>query len=325
MAFGISNFEQLPWYIQVALEDMEVRIQALLRNVQTDVLASAASSAALTLASEGRHWKSRAPWLMDDPSSATPNIVGLVPPKLLATTINNYAPQGIDDAVMLELESSVGDVTITGITPRAGGHKRLMMIRNRDSQRTITLAHANSGSVATAQFDLPSSTNVALGPKQNSWMYYDPNRDGGKWTMFVTPQQSGGLATMTNGYTVVSKSLSEAELEAGNAGIEIVAATAGKIIVPISLVVYVNTTVSYTNNPSWSLRYDNGTAPSLTSAQNFSMTGTGAVYRWFEAAAASLAADPTNVNMSFWSNAALTGSGTATGELILAYVLVDGF
>lgn len=326
MAFGISNFEQLPWYIQVALEDMEVRIQALLRNVQTDILASASSTASATAASEGRHWKAVAPWLMDDPASATPNVVGLVPPTLLATTINNYAPQGIDDAVMLELESSVGDVTITGIKPRPGGVKRLMMIRNRDSQRTITLAHANSGSLATAQFDLPSSVAVALGPKQNAWMYYDPNRDGGKWTMFVTPNQSGGISSTTvgGGLLVTEFSLTEAQLEAmtSAAGVEVVAAPgAGYKFYIVAFTVQSVIATGYSNAPSYVMEITGGAVTSTTSgAPGLNATGTTHVSGAPNADSFSETTfNPENLGITIRLSAALTGSGSATAKGAVAY------
>ena len=203
MAFGIANYEQLPWYIQVALEDMEVRMQRLLRNVANpDTVTNEPSPVEVI---EGHHWR-KGPWLLDDKRAAEPNVVGLRPPKLSTGTYHNYEPQGIDDAVILELEPDGGDVTLTGIKAGNGLLKRFLFLRNRDSSRSLTLAHLNTGSLTPYRFDLPGGLDLTMGPNQNTWLYYDPARSA--WVCTVTPNQAGGLGA-ANPWTRVVKEADE--------------------------------------------------------------------------------------------------------------------
>ena len=170
---------------------------------------------------------------------------------------------------------------------------------------------------------MPNDVNVVLAAGQAMWLYYSIYRD--RWIPFITPHSSGGLATMTNGYNVADITLTEAAIESANSGIELVAATAGKVILPLRLVAYMNITDDYTNNPAWSLRYNNGASPSISSAPNFSMTATGSKYVIFDQTSVALGFDPTNLNMTLWANANPTGVGAATGTAVLSYALVDGF
>ena len=40
-------------------------------------------------------------------------------------------------------------------------------------------------------------SNIILGPKQNIWLYYDPDRSA--WTSFITTHEAGGLGSGLNG------------------------------------------------------------------------------------------------------------------------------
>ena len=143
----------------------------------------------------GRHWKTPGPWLFDERGAANEHMVGLRPPVLAAGTYNDYAPQGINDAVILEIEPDGGTVTLTGLRQHQGiaRNKRMLLIRNRDSAESLILVHNSASSSTGSRFFLPGNANVTMGPGQNIWLYYDPAKDG--WTAAITPHLSGGLGT----------------------------------------------------------------------------------------------------------------------------------
>lgn len=193
----------------------------------------------------GQWWKT-GPWLLDDPTAAQPRKASLKPPKLSTGTYHNYTPDGIDTAVVLELEPDGGDVTLTGLKQVEGAVQvRLLMLRNRDSGSSLILKHEDTNSIAEYRFDLPESLDVTLDPGQNVWLYYDPDRNGGRWTAAITGQATG--AVISNGpesstapggggagdISSVEVTLSLADLVAGTP-ITLIAGVAGKIIVPIS-------------------------------------------------------------------------------------------
>ena len=213
----------------------------------------------------GRRWTGGGqPWTLDDPTSAAlEHVVGIRPPDPPAGTYHNYAPLGIDGAVMLELQPS-GAMTLTGITVADRNQKRLMAIRNRDSTNTITMKHADTGSLAPNRFSLPNSLDLAIAPGQNHLLYYDPGRAA--WTVFssskaqvvlttdvtgVLPAANGGASVLTTTFA-----LTEAQLEAmPTTPVTVIAAVAGKVIVPIWWAV--KTTITVTAGTGY------GTAPSL--------------------------------------------------------------
>lgn len=189
MSFGITNFERLPWYIQVALEDMEAQFQAWLRHGHNADGSHTTTNGVNNFESEG-HWWRRGPWIFDDPRALDNHVAGLRPPNTPAGTYHNFAPQGIDSCVILEIEGT-GPIILTGLKARLGFHKRLLMLRNRDSIHPVTLKHENTGSFRTNWFNLPGDMDVVLAPNQNIWLYYDRGRNA--WTAAITPCQFGGI------------------------------------------------------------------------------------------------------------------------------------
>lgn len=190
----------------------------------------------LIVAGQDGLWLKKGPFLIDDPTATNPNIAGLVPPKLATGTFDNYEPAGIDDCFLLELEPDGGAATLTGIKARAGGSfKRMMIIRNRDTAQNLILKHANTGSQAPNRFDLPSSTDITLGPGQAAWMYSDPNR--GAWTLIITSMVAGGAGAIVSQDAVlfVDITLTDAQVKGlGTTPVTVVSAVAGKIIYPIA-------------------------------------------------------------------------------------------
>ena len=192
------------------------------------------------------------PWTLDS-LVPTSNICVLRQDPAAGVTYNDYAPEGIDKAVALELEPGAG-ATITGIR-QFQRQRRFLGIINRDSAENLTLAHENTGSTARYRFKLPSSTDIVLGPNEAAWMYYNIGAE--RWQLFITPHSSGGLS---GGGTLVATAdiaISEAAFEAANGTpIEMVAAPgAGIIAVPITLAIKTMPTVGYSSAPDWRLRW----------------------------------------------------------------------
>lgn len=147
--------------------------------LKSSAIVAAQSAGAPT--DEEHNWRS-GPWTFDDPQEADPHIAGIRPPKTPAGTYHDYAPKGIDSAVIIELEPD-GAVTFTGIKAPSPYRKRVVLFRNRDSTNSITLKHANTGSQPQNQFDLPGNVDFVVGTKQSIWMYYDIGRAA--WTKVV--------------------------------------------------------------------------------------------------------------------------------------------
>jgi hypothetical protein len=149
-----------------------------------------------------RWWRSPGPWLFDDRNAENPNAVGLrvtVP----TGTYNDYAPTGINDAVVLDIEPTGGTVTLNGLRQHLGiaRNKRMLLVRNSSTSQSLTLKHNNTSSSSGSRFFLPADTDITMSAGQNVWLYYDPARDG--WTAAITANAAGGLsgaggATTTN-------------------------------------------------------------------------------------------------------------------------------
>lgn len=137
-------------------------------------------------AEEG-HWWKRGPWIFDTPTS---HDAFIYTPTLPASTINDFAPRGIDTAIGIEFNLG-GNISITGIKAPAGNYRRLLVIRNQSASSTITLKHANTSSAELNRFDNPGAVDIVVGSKQTAWLYYDA--DNRRWGQFITGNTSGGL------------------------------------------------------------------------------------------------------------------------------------
>lgn len=157
----------------------------------TDIISRAQNSGQLWL---------RGPWRLDDPDAPNPHQVALRPPVTASGTHHNFAPIGIDTAVVAEIEPSGGNVTLTGLKAIDGSrHKRILLFRNVSDTYSVILKHQNSGSLSAYRFDMPGGADVTLLPDQNVWLYYDPHR--GSWSAAITDNSYLGGQT----WTIVSK------------------------------------------------------------------------------------------------------------------------
>lgn len=268
--YGLNFRDELPPAVVEELDLLVAKLKAIILREHNedgthDFTRSESSPAAITQIinnsqDQGQWWKT-GPWKIDDPASATPHKAGLRPANPAAGTYNNYAPAGIDDAVVLEIEPD-GDITITGIQALPG-YKRLLMIRNKDSTNSITLAHADTGSIEAFRFDLPSALDIELSPNQNAWLYYDPSRE--RWTAAITPQAAGGLGGEGGSggggadpvVQVAEVTISDAELNSLNTSPKelIAAPAADEIIVPLWISTNVNVTGGFNNQTNGTVRW----------------------------------------------------------------------
>lgn len=144
-----------------------------------------------TKVTDEEHWWRNGPWTLDDPSAGDPHVAGLRPPDIPGGSYNDYAPAGIENAIVVEVEPITSNVTLTGLKAPSPMRKRMILFRNRDSSLSVILKHADTGSQPQNRFNLPSSTDIELGPYQNVWLYYDLAR--GSWTAAITTQKAGGF------------------------------------------------------------------------------------------------------------------------------------
>lgn len=288
-----------------------------------------------TLSPQDGLWLKRGPFLLDDTTANNPDIAGLRPPKIATGTYNNYEPSGVGDAFLIELEPDGGTVTLTGLKARGGiAPKRLIVLRNRDSSVDLVLVHESTSSQAPNRFDLPSSTDVTLGPGESAWLYYDPNRNGGRWTFIITTQTSGGTgALVVGGGNVVqfaSLSVTDAQIKTLNSvPLEIVAAPgSGKVIIPLWWYLRRNTAGgAYSANPSFHVRYGTaGTDSTLFGGVTIALTvaADNANYRSSPDTTAVVGVDLTNNGLNVKTSADVTGGNAAnTLKVSVAYYVHD--
>ena len=266
----------------------------------------------------GIRW-SLGPWVLTRPGAV------LRPAVLTSATYNDYNPSGIDACILLDLEPSGVNPTITGIATNNRDVYRFLHVANRDSTRKITLTHQGAGSTAAYRFDLPENQNMVLGPREGGTLFYDPPR--GNWRMLEAPQESGGVRAILE-VRSAELVLTEAQLESGNTTpIEIVAAQgAGKIILPVEHYVELIVTTGYTSSPSFNLVHD-GQALSL--AVNISPNwGVVATTRNRQiVSSATPTYDPANLSLKVRLSAdpGTPGTGVATAKVGVAYYVLSGF
>lgn len=303
----------------------DINIDSITQNNNTDQNTTPSASKIGNIAREkSGHWWLQGPWLFDDPNS---DVASIRPPIQAVGTYDNYAPAGIDNAVILELEGA-GATTFTGLRHSVGGVKRMLLIRNRDSSATITLKHSNSGSSPQYRFDLPGSVDVEIGPKQNMWLYYDPDRDGGRWTAAITKQQSGGLAS-TSIVLEATITLSESQLENLNTTpVTVVAAQGAEtIIIPLYFLIELTVTTGYGASPTFSLRHPGASSITGSANPSWSTTGTKTCTAFGVATNYSTAGgglDPRNLALEIIASADNVGAGVATARVIVVYHVASG-
>jgi hypothetical protein len=118
--------------------------------------------------------------------------------------------------------------------------------------------------------------------------------------------------------------ISELELESGSTSpITLVAAVAGKVIVPLSAIFVVTTTVVYTSSPQWRLRYA-GIAQTISGAASPSLQATVTARGTLGLLTViDNSADPTGAALVLSLQSNPTGTGTATAKIHVAYYLAD--
>lgn len=241
--YGLHFREQLPTSTEGEFDALVSRLKSLLLKEHNDdgshklftnsLIANPNSTLGKNILEEEGHWWRKGPWRLDDPRATDKHIVGLRPSDPAAGTYNDYAPDGIDTAVLVEIEP-LGDITLTGLKAPLGRNKRFLILRNRDSSATITLSHNSSLSALPNRFSLPSGEDLELGPRQAVWLYYDPTATA--YTLSVTSHVAGGIASGGN-MREASRSLTYIELRnLGSTPLEIIPAPGAEdILFPIEM------------------------------------------------------------------------------------------
>ena len=135
----------------------------------------------------GTHW-TKGPWLFD----LHPADVAILRPPQTSGSYNDFNPQGLDTAVGMEIEPST-NTTLTGLNATQGRQRRLFLLRNRDSSRTVTLKHQSASSSAANRFDLPGAADLVIQPNGALLIWYDDSRE--RWTAF-TPESTSTTSAM---------------------------------------------------------------------------------------------------------------------------------
>jgi hypothetical protein len=194
MPYALRYREELPESVKRELDDMVAfynRMFGIAFNEDGTLKASALVIPQGSPVLDEEHWWRNGPWTFDDPSAGDPNVAGIRPPSIPGGTYNDYAPAGIEKAIIIQVDPDTSTVTLTGLKAPSPMRKRMILFRNGDSVYSVILKHANAGSQPQNQFSLPSSTDIELGPLQNAWLYYDMVI--GAWTAAITTQKAGGF------------------------------------------------------------------------------------------------------------------------------------
>ncbi len=325
MSFGIANFDSLPDNVKLAFEDLEAWANAfLLKEHNSDgthksVLAQVDSTLSPTEQVEETHHWYRGPFTFDQVGVLS-GTIGLRLGGISPGTYHDYAPTGIDTSMIVELSPNAGDLVLTGLR-QSERIKRLLILGNfNDADKTITLKHENTGSVASNRFKLPDATDIVLAEGQYVWLFYDIFFS--RWRAFVTGQQSGNLALLGGSVLTATLTPSDAQIDAMNATpVQIVAAPgAGLTLIPFWWSLRGTKAVNpWSTTSSFRLRYTgiatdltNNIAALLTTAgANTIAISTGAVAYSFNVATGST--DPANLGLEISLAADVTqGTGGAT-------------
>jgi hypothetical protein len=113
---------------------------------------------------------------------------GIVSESLTAQA-DDWAPTGLADASVIRVDADA-DYDITGLTGGATG--RHMVILNVDDTDTLTLKHEDANSTAANRFDLPSASDLAIGPRTGVHLIYDGTSS--RWRLAAGAGTGGGAS-----------------------------------------------------------------------------------------------------------------------------------
>lgn len=339
MNLGISNLEQLPWQTANAFEELIVQIQAFMngqastidpnqttaRPFDQSTLFDHVNTQFATNAPWSLRWL-KGPWLADpDGNSAH---VAILRPPVWAANQHDYAPQGIDTALGMEVETDAArDLTGVKIAARS---KRFLLIVNVGNF-AITIKHNDATSAAVNRFGLPAGKDLVLGAAEMAWMFYSVGSE--VWRLAGTSSSTYAGATGSPiFYAVRDLVLSELQ-NLHSSPITIVPASVGNIIVPLQWTFHDKRgTVGFTGTPTLSLGYPTITlSPILTipliagattsPGQRYSVANIPAAAQNFDAAVN----NPSGRSLDLSSNTDVTGGGSGGAwRVSVAYYYVAG-
>ena len=144
------------------------------------------------------------PIFLDLLGNAT-HVAGLRPPSI-STSQNDYAPGGLDEAIMLEVESSSA-INITGLQV-TGRQKRFLYFGNRGNY-TITLTHNDILSLEGNRFGFVDGEDLSVPSASYILLYYDVGSEvwrlvGGSSEVTIVPGSYSSVKSVQRGSLTIA-------------------------------------------------------------------------------------------------------------------------
>jgi hypothetical protein len=121
------------------------------------------------------HWLT-GPWILGGPEAVRDDAYVRIPTPLPTGTYDDFNPPGFDTAIVMNVNATGGDITITGLQapgPATNLRRRLVLFRNEDENLNCVLAHQDTGSAAINRFRFPNNADITLMPNESVWLLYD--------------------------------------------------------------------------------------------------------------------------------------------------------
>jgi hypothetical protein len=203
------------------LDDMVAHFNrqlAGIMNANGELLSEAIAASNSSDTANEEHWWRKGPWTFDDPADTNNRTQAIIEQDIDAgLTLNDFAPEGIATAFGLEIGITGGsDITITGIKRPSPIRRRMLLLINQDSSRSIVLTHGSTSSADGNRFVCPNGSDLELLPmsavllfytlERNAWCVVGGSGGGGAqiYTIGITVDGAGSaLTTGTKGYVTI--------------------------------------------------------------------------------------------------------------------------
>ena len=187
--YVVEEFQRL----QAFLKGLEARIESQPEQPDSAVPAKPNDPDKPGSAVIGQRWMT-GPWTLgiDGRVASAPQInsYAVCKPPEISTDQHNFAPEGLDSAVMLQVYASAA-VNITGLraSGTSGARPRRMLVLFNRGGSNVSLINQSTSSEAQNRFAWGTSGDagdaVVLVSNECAWLIYDP--DGQRWKLFGIP------------------------------------------------------------------------------------------------------------------------------------------